>query len=154
MIHSSAAAVLGDHSMVLASPIHWGIRLQLGFTSSLSSWCCCARVLLVIPQHTHRSQYDATHIRVFFLFELAHLPSPSAPVHHCHGGQFWWWGSHEYLLGQGFIVNSSHDVCVQASNWKATVAFNIIGWCWESHHKLNFCSPLNCWSLGKEGVAL
>jgi hypothetical protein len=31
---------------------------------------------------------------------------------------------------------------VQVSNWKATVALNITGWCWESYHKLNFCSPL------------
>jgi len=36
VIHSTAAAVLGDHPMVLASPIHWGLLLQLGFTSSLS----------------------------------------------------------------------------------------------------------------------
>ena len=38
---------------------------------------------------------------------------------------------------------------MQASNWKAPVAFNIIGWCWESYHKLNFCSPLHWWSLGR-----
>jgi hypothetical protein len=38
---------------------------------------------------------------------------------------------------------------VQASNWKAPVAFNVIGRCWESHHKLNFCSLLHWWSLGK-----
>jgi hypothetical protein len=24
----------------------------------------------------------------------------------------------------------------------------LIGWCWESYHKLNFCSPLLWWSLG------
>ena len=52
-------------------------------------------------------------------------------------------------MGQGFIVSSKQGVHVQASNWKATVAFNIIGWCWESYHKLNFCSPLHWWSLGK-----
>jgi hypothetical protein len=38
---------------------------------------------------------------------------------------------------------------VQASNWKATVPFNIIGWCWESYHKINFCSPLHWWWLGR-----
>jgi hypothetical protein len=38
---------------------------------------------------------------------------------------------------------------MQASNWKAPVAFNIIGWCWESYHKLNFSSPLHWWTLGK-----
>jgi hypothetical protein len=32
---------------------------------------------------------------------------------------------------------------------KAVVAFNIIGWCWESYHKLNFCSSLHWLSLGK-----
>ena len=30
------AAFLGDHPMVLTSPIHWGIPLKLGFTNSLS----------------------------------------------------------------------------------------------------------------------
>ena len=48
-----------------------------------------------------------------------------------------------------FIVSSKQGVHVQASNWKAPVSFNIIGWCWESHHKLNFCSPLHWWLLGK-----
>ena len=52
-------------------------------------------------------------------------------------------------MGQGFIVSSKQGICVQASNWKAPVAFNIIGWCWESYHKLNFCSPLHWWSLGR-----
>ena len=41
-------------------------------------------------------------------------------------------------------------VSVQASNWKATVAFNIIGWCWEPNHKLNFCFPPDWWLLGSE----
>jgi hypothetical protein len=27
------------------------------------------------------------------------------------------------------------------------MAFNIIGWCWESYRKLNFCFPLHWWSL-------
>jgi hypothetical protein len=31
-----SAAVLGDHPMVLASPTHCGLPLQLGFTNSLS----------------------------------------------------------------------------------------------------------------------
>ena len=35
-------------------------------------------------------------------------------------------------MGQGFIVSSKQGICVQASNWKAAVAFNITGWCWES----------------------
>ena len=52
-------------------------------------------------------------------------------------------------MGQGFIVSSKQGVRVQASNWKATVAFNIIGWFWESYHRLNFCSSLHWWSLGK-----
>jgi hypothetical protein len=44
-------------------------------------------------------------------------------------------------------------VSEQASNWKATMAFNIIVWCWKSYHKLIFFSPLHWWSLGK-GVDL
>jgi hypothetical protein len=43
--------------------------------------------------------------------------------------------------------SSKQGIRVQASNWKATVVFNIIGWCWESDHELNFCSLLH-W-LGK-----
>jgi hypothetical protein len=38
-------------------------------------------------------------------------------------------------MGQGFIVSSKQGVHVQASNWKATVAFNIIVWCWELYYK-------------------
>jgi hypothetical protein len=30
------------------------------------------------------------------------------------------------------------------------VAFNIIGWCWEPNHKLNFCFPSDLWLLGSE----
>jgi hypothetical protein len=31
------------------------------------------------------------------------------------------------------------------------MAFNIIGWCWELNHKLNFCFPHNdWWLLGSE----
>jgi len=43
LIHSIATAVLGDHPVVLASPINWGLRLQLGFTNSLS------QALLMVP---------------------------------------------------------------------------------------------------------
>ena len=52
-------------------------------------------------------------------------------------------------IEQGFIISRKQGVHVQASNWKATVAFNIIGWCSWSYHKFNFCTPLNWWSLGK-----
>jgi hypothetical protein len=36
LIHSTALAVLGDHPIVLASLICWGLPLQAGFTSRLS----------------------------------------------------------------------------------------------------------------------
>jgi hypothetical protein len=36
LIYSTAAAVLGDHPTVLASPIIWGLLLKLVFTNSLS----------------------------------------------------------------------------------------------------------------------
>jgi hypothetical protein len=52
-------------------------------------------------------------------------------------------------MGQGFIVSSKQGIRVQASNWEAPMAFNIIGWCWESYHKLNFRSPLHWWTLGR-----
>ena len=97
--------------------------------------------MLVIPQNTHRSQSDATNSRDFILFLLAHL-LPPMPQH--QEGWFWWWGSPECLFGHGFVVNIKQGVCVQTYNWKATVAFNIIGWFLESYHKLTFCSPLNC----------
>jgi hypothetical protein len=38
-------------------------------------------------------------------------------------------------------------VSVQASSWRATMAFSIIGWCWESHCKFKFCFPQHWWSL-------
>jgi hypothetical protein len=109
------------------------------------SWCC-AREMLAIPQNTHRSQPDTTHSRVFILFKLAR---PTPQMHHHHAGWFWWWGSPECLLGQGSIVNSKQGTRVQTSNWKAPMAFTIIGWCWESYLKFNFCSPLHWRLLGK-----
>jgi hypothetical protein len=36
LIHSTAAAILGDHPMVLASPLLGGLSLQLDFTKGLS----------------------------------------------------------------------------------------------------------------------
>lgn len=41
-----------------------------------------------------------------------------------------------------FIVSSKQGIHVQASNWKAAAAFTIIGWSWESDHKLLFPSAL------------
>lgn len=38
-------------------------------------------------------------------------------------------------MKQDFRVSSKQGVCVQASNWQAPVASNIIGWCWESDQK-------------------
>lgn len=49
----------------------------------------------------------------------------------------------------GFIVSSRQGVHVQASHWKATVTLNIIAWCCESYHKLNFCFCLHWWSLDR-----
>jgi hypothetical protein len=99
------------------------------------------------PPKPDRSTFDATHSRVFILFELA----PPPPINCHHAGRFW--GvcvcSPKCLSGQCFIVSSKQEVRVQASNWKTPVAFNIIGWCWESYHKLNFCSSLHWWSLGR-----
>jgi hypothetical protein len=56
-------------------------------------------------------------------------------------------------MGQNIIVSSKQGFSVQASYWEVTMAFNKIGWFWESCHKLNFCSPLHWWSLGR-GVGL
>jgi hypothetical protein len=53
------------------------------------------------------------------------------------------------VYGARFYSKQQAGSIMQASNWKAPVAFNIIGWCWESYHKLNFCSPLHWWSLGR-----
>jgi hypothetical protein len=62
-------------------------------------------------------------------------------MHHYHARWLWLWESPECLLEQGFIVKSKQGVCVQSSNWKADVAFNIIGWCWEYIINLTF-APL------------
>lgn len=72
-------------------------------------------------------------------------------AHHEAGQFWWWWESPEYLSGQDFIVSSKRwgGGSVQAPNWKATVAFNMIGPCCESYHKLNFCFLLHWWSLDK-----
>lgn len=33
---------------------------------------------------------------------------------------------------------------------KAIMDFNIIGWCWQPQHKLNFCFPPDWWLLRSE----
>ena len=54
------------------------LRLHLQRWPSMAShstkphlFFCCASEVLVIPQNTRRNQSDATHSRVFILFELA-----------------------------------------------------------------------------------
>ena len=49
LMHSTATAVLGDHPMVLASPIHWGLSLQQGFTNSLSQALFMVPSLIMTP---------------------------------------------------------------------------------------------------------
>jgi hypothetical protein len=94
---------------------------------------------------TDRCQSDATHSRVFIPFNLSHPPPQHTTITQDGFG-----GGKAPNIGQGFIVSSKQGVRVQASNWNATIAFNIIAWCWESYHKLNFCSPTHWWSLGSE----
>lgn len=42
----------------------------------------------------------------------------------------------------------------QVSNWRATMAFSIIGWWWESNHKLNYCFSLHAWVVDRQGAGL
>ena len=57
-------------------------------------------------------------------------------MHYCHVEHF---GGIRYgaliSIEQSFIVSNKQVVSVQAPNWKVTVAFNIIGWCWS--HTIN-----------------
>ena len=43
LIFSTLAAALSDHHMVLASPIHWDLQLQLGFSNNIS------QALFIVP---------------------------------------------------------------------------------------------------------
>lgn len=55
-------------------------------------------------------------------------------------------------IGADLIVSSKHLggwMSVQTAHWEATVAFNIVGCCWESHHKFNFSFPVHWWPLGR-----
>ena len=57
-------------------------------------------------------------------------------------------------MGQGFIKSNKGGVSVSslASIYLcATVAFSIIGWCWEPNCKLHFCFFPNWWLLGRGG---
>ena len=46
-------------------------------------------------------------------------------------------------------MGSRGGLSVQASNWKATVTFNINGWCWSHILNLYSCHQLHQWSLGR-----
>jgi hypothetical protein len=50
-------------------------------------------------------------------------------------------GIPECLLEQSFIVSRKQGVCVQASNWKANVAFNMTD---KGSHIINLISALLC----------
>lgn len=34
------------------------------------------------------------------------------------------------------------------------MAFSIIGWWWESNHKLNYCFSLHAWVVDRQGAGL
>ena len=46
-------------------------------------------------------------------------------------------------IGARLYSKQQAGLCVQASNWKAAVPLNMIGWCWESYHKLLLYSLRN-----------
>jgi hypothetical protein len=98
---------------------------------------------VIPPKKPDRSQSDVTHSRVFI---RASSGLPNAPP---SLRMVLVVGEPRMSMKQDFRVSSKQGVCVQASHWQAPVAFSIIGWCWESHHKLRFCSPLHWWSLGR-----
>lgn len=64
-----------------------------------------------------------------------------------HTGWFWRWGAPN-VYGARLYSKQQAGVSVSTSNWKATVVFNIVDWCWESCHKLDFYSSLHWWALG------
>jgi hypothetical protein len=85
--------------------------------------------------------------QALYSIQTSSSPIPNSPMSHRTVLMV---GEPQMSMGQGFIIKSKQGVHMQASNWKAIVAFNIIGWCWvESYHKLNFCSPLHLWLLCK-----
>lgn len=83
--------------------------------------------MLEIPSPTKKkkaysSQSDVTYNRVFILFELAWVPQLTADAQDSFDGE----RSPECPSGHDFIVSGRQGVHVRASNWKATVVFNII----------------------------
>jgi hypothetical protein len=70
--------------------------------------------------------------------------------------------SPEHSAGQVLIGNDNDKRAVSVSSLagiyltgegrEATVAFNIISWCWEPKHKLNFCFPPDWWLLCRGGL--
>ena len=51
-------------------------------------------------------------------------------------------GGAQMSIGARLYSKQQGGLCVQASNWKAAVPLNMIGWCWESYHKLLLSSAL------------
>jgi hypothetical protein len=49
--------------------------------------------------------------------------------------------SPEPSFRQAFIEARKWSLAGYTSDYGATMAFNIFGWCWEPNHKLNFCFP-------------
>jgi hypothetical protein len=56
--------------------------------------------------------------------------------------------SSEPNFRQAFIEARRGYLGWYTSDWRAIMAFNIIGWCWEPNHKLNFCFSPDWWLSG------
>ena len=59
-------------------------------------------------------------------------PSFGPSVYCLHAVEFWWKASPNIYRGKALQKATSGSwvfLAWQASNWKATMAFNIIGWC-------------------------
>jgi hypothetical protein len=58
--------------------------------------------------------------------------------------------SHEPSFRQAFIEARRGYLARHTSDWRIILTFNIIGWCCDPNHKLNFCFPPDWWLLGSE----
>ena len=67
--------------------------------------------ILQILEKPDSIRSDATHTRIFNLFKLASTQPLNLSLPHHHRGWFWW-QTHEYFSGKGFIVSNKQIICV------------------------------------------
>ena len=104
---------------------------------------CSTKEVFVNPKRPNRSQSNVITPGSFFFI----ISSSLRLTHGWPTGIFWSRKASNTLGDKVLLKIASKGWMFLA--WQATIAFSIIGWCWESNHERNFCFPLHWWLIDR-----